>query len=153
MIYKNDTVKTVKSDKVDALCVRQKERRTDVWVMFSFCLSEFKNVCWGWTGGQAISKIDVHAAVCMCTHMCICGLLLWHHCCRHCSHLTVTPLWLRAWQPPTLSPSTPLLPLLTPCSIYNPPTNSVSLGFFFFFSSIFSSIHYPLFSLHPPPFL
>ena len=47
-----------------------------MWVMFSSCLSEFENICRGWTGGQAIRKIDALAAVCMSVHshlsVCVC---------------------------------------------------------------------------------
>lgn len=63
----------------------------------------------GWVGRPLGKLTCMQLCVCACLYICVCMPLLWHHCWRHCSHLTVTPLWLKAWQPPTLSPSTPLL--------------------------------------------
>lgn len=147
----NGAKNIIKSNVLARVCERQIETKADVWVMFSFCLAEFENVCRGWTGGQAIRKIDVHADVCTCVYICARMFLLWHHCCRHCSHLTVTPLWLKAWQPPTLSPHQTLL-LLLPGFIYNlTPPRSLLVPRFLPSSSTLFSHPCPLFISHHPP--
>lgn len=101
---------------------------------YYFCFSEFETVCWGWTGHQEN----------WCAHscMCVCLLQLQHHCCRHCSHLTVTPLW-----PDNL----PRSPHELPCSsrlalpiISPPPTHSPSLAFCLPLNSISACIHLSL---------
>lgn len=112
--------------------------------MFSFCLTEFENVYWGWTGGQTIRKIDVHADV--CGHVCVCS----------CSDITAavtaaTSRWLPCdWRPDNLPRSphqTPMLLLLSRlASSINPPpshlTHSSSPAFRLLLSSVSISIHH-----------
>lgn len=82
----------VESNASTRACERQKERereRTDVWVMFSFCLS-----------AQFVDKGQVGGAI--GKNRCARGSVrvLWqvrspalqHHCRRHCRRLAVTPL-------------------------------------------------------------
>lgn len=112
--------------------------------MFSFCLTEFENVYWGWTGGQTIRKIDVHADV--CGHVCVC----------FCSDITAavtaaTSRWLPCdWRPDNLPRSphqTPMLLLLSRlASSINPPpshlTHSSSPAFRLLLSSVSIAIHH-----------
>lgn len=114
----------------------------------------------GWVG-RPLGKL---MCIQLCVRMCVCVLLLWHHCCRHCSHLTVTPLWLKAWQPPTLSPSTPPLcwPLL-PGFIYSLTLHSPAFCLLLFliylsfcplsFSFYFTHILFAFFHVSSPSFV
>lgn len=77
----------------------------------------------------------------MCSPACVCLLQLSHHCCRHCSHLTVTPLW------PDNLPRSPLqlpcssLSLLILCLLPPPsPTTLFSLASILFCPQCFSFI-------------